>query len=60
MFLGASHETSAFEVSRLRQWWQIEGHKHYLQSRHVLILMADTVSSNGAQRGNGNCAMAWG
>jgi hypothetical protein len=50
VFLGTSHETSAFAVSCLRRWWQIEGHKRYPQSRHILIL-ADTGGSNGAQRG---------
>jgi hypothetical protein len=50
VFLGTSHETSAFAVSCLRKWWQIEGHKRYPQSRHILIL-ADTGGSNGAQRG---------
>jgi hypothetical protein len=50
VFLGTSHETSAFAVSCLRKWWQTEGHKRYPQSAHVLIL-ADTGGSNGAQRG---------
>ncbi len=50
VFLGTSHETSAFAVSCLRKWWQMEGHKRYPQSRHILIL-ADTGGSNGAQRG---------
>ena len=50
VFLGTSHETSAFAVSCLRRWWQIEGRKRYPQSRHILIL-ADTGGSNGAQRG---------
>jgi hypothetical protein len=50
VFLGTSHETSAFAVSCLRRWWQLEGHKRYPQSRHILIL-ADTGGSNGAQRG---------
>src|SRR5580658_10933057 len=50
VFLGTSHETSACAVSCLRRWWQMEGHKRYPQSRHILIL-ADTGGSNGAQRG---------
>ena len=50
VFLGTSHETSAFAVTSLRRWWQIEGHKRYPQSRHILIL-ADTGGSNGARRG---------
>jgi hypothetical protein len=50
MFLGTSHETSAFAVSCLRKWWQQEGRNRYPQSAHILIL-ADTGGSNGAQRG---------
>ena len=50
VFLGTSHETSAFAVSCLRKWWQTEGRQHYPPSRHILIL-ADTGGSNGAQRG---------
>jgi len=50
VFLGTSHETSAFAVSCLRKWWQREGRKRYPQSGHMLIL-ADTGGSNGAQRG---------
>jgi len=62
IFLGTSHETSAFAVSCLRKWWLKEGRKRYPQSSHILIL-ADTGGSNGAQRGawkqeiNVNCAM---
>jgi hypothetical protein len=50
VFLGTSHETSAFAVSCLRKWWHIEGQKRYPHSAHILIL-ADTGGSNGAQRG---------
>ena len=50
VFLGTSHETSAFAVSCLRKWWLQEGRKRYPQSSHILIL-ADTGGSNGAQRG---------
>jgi len=50
VFLGTSHETSAFAVSCLSKWWQMEGHKRYPQSSHILIL-ADTGGSNGARRG---------
>jgi len=50
IFLGTSHETSAFAVSCLRQWWQREGHRRYPRARHILIL-ADTGGSNGSQRG---------
>jgi hypothetical protein len=50
IYLGTSHETSAFAVSCLRKWWMQEGRKRYPQSSHILIL-ADTGGSNGAQRG---------
>jgi Rhodopirellula transposase DDE domain len=50
VFLGTSHETSAFAVSCLRNWWHTEGRKRYPHSRHILIL-ADTGGSNGARRG---------
>jgi hypothetical protein len=50
VFLGTSHETSAFAVACLREWWQREGQKRYPQSGHILIL-ADTGGSNGAERG---------
>jgi hypothetical protein len=50
VFLGTSHQTSAFAVSCLRKWWQTEGKRRYPQSRHILIL-ADTGGSNGSKRG---------
>lgn len=50
VFLGTSHETSAFAVSCLRKWWQIDGRRRYPQSSHILIL-ADTGGSNGSRRG---------
>jgi len=49
VFLGISHETSAFAVTCLRRWWQTEGRNRYPNSNHILIL-ADTGGSNGAQR----------
>jgi hypothetical protein len=49
LFLGISHETSAFAVTCLHKWWQTEGRKRYPGSRHILIL-ADTGGSNGARR----------
>ena len=49
VFVGISHETSAFAVTSLRAWWQNEGRKRYPNSRHILIL-ADTGGSNGARR----------
>ena len=50
IFLGISHETSAFAVSSLRQGWQREGPRRSPRARHLLIL-ADTGGSNGSQRG---------
>ena len=50
MFVGVSHETSAFAVSSIRTWWQREGGKRYSDKKHLLIL-ADTGGSNSATRG---------
>jgi hypothetical protein len=50
MFVGVSHETSAFAAASIRTWWQQQGRRWYPQARHVLIL-ADTGGSNAAARG---------
>jgi hypothetical protein len=50
MFVGVSHETSAFAVSAIRAWWRHEGRQRYANSNHLLIL-ADTGGSNSAARG---------
>jgi hypothetical protein len=50
MFVGVSHETSAFAVSSIRAWWRHEGRQRYANSKHLLIL-ADTGGSNSAARG---------
>lgn len=50
MFVGVSHETSAFAVSSIRAWWRHEGRQRYAHSKHLLIL-ADTGGSNSAARG---------
>jgi hypothetical protein len=50
MFVGVSHETSAFAVSSIRAWWRHEGRQRYANSNHLLIL-ADTGGSNSAARG---------
>ena len=50
MFVGVSHETSAFAVASIRTWWQREGSKRYPGKKHLLIL-ADTGGSNSATRG---------
>ena len=50
LFVGVSHETSAFAVSSIRGWWLHEGRERYPNSKQLLIL-ADTGGSNSAQRG---------
>jgi hypothetical protein len=50
MFVGVSHETSAFAVTSIRRWWGEEGRKHYPNAQRLLIL-ADTGGSNAAARG---------
>ena len=49
VFVGTSHETSAFAVSSIRQWWSREGRQRYPNAQHLLIL-ADTGGSNSATR----------
>ena len=50
MFVGVSHETSAFAATSIRTWWQQQGRRGYPQAQHVLIL-ADTGGGNAAARG---------
>ena len=50
LFVGVSHETSAFAESSIRAWWRHEGRQRYTNSSHLLIL-ADTGGSNSAARG---------
>lgn len=50
MFVGVSHETSAFAVASIRTWWQWEGSQRYPGEEHLLIL-ADTGGGNSATRG---------
>src|ERR1019366_6810221 len=50
VFVGVSHETSAFAVTSISRWWGQEGRLRYPNSRHLLIL-ADTGGSNSATRG---------
>jgi hypothetical protein len=50
MFVGVSHETSAFAVTSIRKWWGQEGRKRYPKAQRLLIL-ADTGGSNAAARG---------
>jgi hypothetical protein len=50
MFVGVSHETSAFAAASIRSWWGQEGRRRYPQAKRLLIL-ADTGGSNSATRG---------
>jgi hypothetical protein len=50
VFVGVSHETSAFAVTSIFRWWGQEGRQRYPNARHLLIL-ADTGGSNSATRG---------
>jgi len=50
VFVGVSHETSAFAVTSISKWWNWEGRRRYPNARHLLIL-ADTGGSNSATRG---------
>ena len=50
VFVGVSHETSAFAVTSISHWWSREGRQRYPNSQHLLIL-ADTGGSNSATRG---------
>ena len=50
VFVGVSHETSAFAVTSISAWWTREGHRRYPNAQHLLIL-ADTGGSNSATRG---------
>ncbi len=50
LFVGVSHETSAFAVASIQKWWGRQGCQCYPQARHLLIL-ADTGGSNSAARG---------
>jgi len=50
VFVGVSHETSAFAVTSISRWWSREGRLRYPNTQHLLIL-ADTGGSNSATRG---------
>jgi len=50
VFVGVSHETSAFAVHSICRWWKSEGCQRYPHSQRLLIL-ADTGGSNSATRG---------
>jgi hypothetical protein len=50
VFVGVSHETSAFAVKSLYRWWSWDGRRRYPNAQRLLIL-ADTGGSNSATRG---------
>jgi hypothetical protein len=45
VYVGVSHDTAAFAVDSIAQWWQQYGSKRYRQARRILIL-ADSGGSN--------------
>ena len=49
IFVGQSHETSAFAVDALRRWWKRDGQRAYPDARRLLVL-ADGGGSNGPRR----------
>ena len=46
VFVGLSHDTPAFAVDTIAQWWQYEGRLRYPEAREIFIL-ADAGGSNG-------------
>ena len=48
VFVGTSHDTPAFSVTALAQWWSGAGRSRYAHARRLLIL-ADCGGSNGAR-----------
>ena len=49
VFLGISHDTSAFAAHSIAGWWKREGSLRYCRARQLLIL-ADTGGSNSCRR----------
>lgn len=48
VFVGTSHDTPAFSVTALAQWWTSTGRSRYSQIKRLLIL-ADCGGSNGSR-----------
>ena len=48
VFVGTSHDTPAFAVTALAQWWSGTGRRRYPQTKRLLIL-ADCGGSNGSR-----------
>ena len=47
--VGTSYDTSEFAVESVRQWWNLQGKKNYLDTENLLIT-ADGGGSNGSRR----------
>ena len=60
VFVGTSHDTSAFAVDAIVQWWLQEGSQRYPAASELFIL-ADGGGSNGARRppGRKHCKRAF-
>lgn len=48
VFVGTSHDTPAFAVTALAQWWASAGRRRYSKTKRLLIL-ADCGGSNGSR-----------
>ena len=48
VFVGTSHDTPAFAVHNVTQWWRDHGRQHYPQA-DALFILADSGGSNGAR-----------
>jgi Rhodopirellula transposase DDE domain len=48
VFVGISHDTPAFAVDTVAQWWLYEGRRRYPEAREIFIL-ADGGGSNGSR-----------
>jgi len=48
VYIGTSHDTPAFSVTALAQWWSRSGRRCYPHTKRLLIL-ADSGGSNGAR-----------
>jgi len=49
VFVGTSHDTPAFSVTALAQWWRGAGRRRYSQRPKRLLILADCGGSNGAR-----------
>lgn len=49
IFLGVSHDTSAFAAHSIATWWKREGSRRYNRA-HQLLILADTGGSNSCRR----------